>query len=79
MLVFLFTDIAGSSRSCEDHTDQMGAAIARHDEILQELREGHGAAAPNTLATASGRSLMGGVAAGLRPGSPGAICGVGYG
>ena len=41
-VTFLFTDIEGSSRLWEDHTDQMGAAIARHDEILQELIEGHG-------------------------------------
>jgi len=36
MLVFLFTDIEGSSRMWEEHTDEMGAVIARHDAILQE-------------------------------------------
>ena len=42
MLVFLFTDIEGSSRLWEAHTDQMGAVIARHDAILQEQVEGCG-------------------------------------
>ena len=36
MLVFLFTDIEGSSRLWEAHTGEMGAVIARHDDILQE-------------------------------------------
>ena len=36
MPVFLFTDIEGSSRMWEEHTDEMGAVIARHDAILQE-------------------------------------------
>lgn len=42
MLVFLFTDIEGSSRLWEVHTDQMGEAIARHDAILQEQVVGCG-------------------------------------
>jgi len=36
MPVFLFTDIEGSSRMWEEHTDEMGAVIARHDAILQQ-------------------------------------------
>lgn len=36
MLVFLFTDIEGSTRLWEAHTDEMGDVIARHDAILQE-------------------------------------------
>jgi WD40 repeat protein/class 3 adenylate cyclase len=36
MLVFLFTDIEGSTRLWEEHTGEMGAVIARHDAILQQ-------------------------------------------
>jgi adenylate cyclase len=36
MLVFLFTDIEGSSRLWEEHTGEMGAVIARHDALLQQ-------------------------------------------
>jgi adenylate cyclase len=36
MPVFFFTDIEGSTRLWEEHTDEMGAVIARHDAILQE-------------------------------------------
>ncbi|MGD8475327.1 MAG: adenylate/guanylate cyclase domain-containing protein, partial [Anaerolineae bacterium] len=36
MLVFLFTDIEGSSKLWEDHTGLMTPVIARHDEILRE-------------------------------------------
>lgn len=42
MLVFLFTDIEGSTRMWEEHTDEMGQLIARHNEILREQIEGHG-------------------------------------
>jgi WD40 repeat protein/class 3 adenylate cyclase len=42
MLVFLFTDIEGSSRLWEEHTGVMTAVIARHDEILREQVEGCG-------------------------------------
>jgi predicted ATPase/class 3 adenylate cyclase len=42
MLVFLFTDIEGSTRLWETHTDHMGQVIARHDAILQEQVEAHG-------------------------------------
>jgi WD40 repeat protein/class 3 adenylate cyclase/energy-coupling factor transporter ATP-binding protein EcfA2 len=36
MLVFFFTDIEGSTRLWEEHTDDMGEVIARHDAILQQ-------------------------------------------
>ena len=42
MLVFLFTDIEGSTRLWEEHTEVMTGVIARHDEILCELIDGHG-------------------------------------
>ncbi len=42
MLVFLFTDIEGSSQLWEEHTGRMTGVIARHDEILREAVEGHG-------------------------------------
>jgi class 3 adenylate cyclase len=42
MLVFLFTDIEGSTRLWEEHTGAMGAVIARHDAILQQQVEAHG-------------------------------------
>ncbi|MGD9049338.1 MAG: adenylate/guanylate cyclase domain-containing protein, partial [Anaerolineae bacterium] len=42
MLTFLFTDIEGSSKLWEEHTEVMTPVIARHDEILRELVEGHG-------------------------------------
>ena len=42
MLVFLFTDIEGSSRLWEERTTVMTGVIARHDEILRELIGGHG-------------------------------------
>jgi len=42
MLVFLFTDIEGSTRLWEEHTGVMTAVIARHDQILRELVAGHG-------------------------------------
>jgi predicted ATPase/class 3 adenylate cyclase len=36
MQTFLFTDIEGSTRLWEEHTDDMAAALARHDAILNE-------------------------------------------
>jgi WD40 repeat protein/class 3 adenylate cyclase len=39
MLVFLFTDIEGSSKLWEEHTGVMTPVIARHDEILREQVE----------------------------------------
>ena len=34
MLVFLFTDIEGSTRLWDEHTKEMGDCISRHDAIL---------------------------------------------
>ena len=42
MYVFLFTDIESSTRLWEEHTAEMGKAIARHDAILQEEIGGRG-------------------------------------
>ena len=42
MVVFLFTDIEGSSKLWETHTEVMAGVIARHDAILQEQVEGCG-------------------------------------
>ena len=36
MLVFLFTDIEGSTRLWEEHTQEMGGVISRHDAILRQ-------------------------------------------
>jgi class 3 adenylate cyclase len=33
-VTFLFTDIEGSSRLWEEHPEQMGEAVARHDQIV---------------------------------------------
>ena len=35
-ITFLFTDIEGSTRLWEEHTDAMSATLARHDTILRE-------------------------------------------
>lgn len=42
VLVFLFTDIEGSSKLWEEHTAVMAGVIARHDDILQEQVEAAG-------------------------------------
>jgi predicted ATPase/class 3 adenylate cyclase len=42
VLVFLFTDIEGSTRLWEEHPSGMGAVIARHDAILQKEITGSG-------------------------------------
>jgi hypothetical protein len=42
MLVFLFTDIEGSSWLWEEHSGVMSSAITRHDVILREQVEGCG-------------------------------------
>jgi predicted ATPase/class 3 adenylate cyclase len=40
-VTFLFTDLEGSTRLWEEHSDAMRAALARHDEILRDAVEGH--------------------------------------
>jgi predicted ATPase/class 3 adenylate cyclase len=41
-VTFLFTDLEGSTRLWEDHSDAMGAALARHDAILRQTVEANG-------------------------------------
>jgi predicted ATPase/class 3 adenylate cyclase len=36
-VTFLFTDVEGSTRLWEEHPDEMGPALARHDEIVESL------------------------------------------
>lgn len=40
-ITFLFSDIEGSTRLWEEHPHEMGAAIARHDTIMQQAITGH--------------------------------------
>lgn len=41
-VTFLFTDVEGSTRIWEANPDVMAGALARHDEILRGVLEGHG-------------------------------------
>ena len=41
-VTFLFTDIQGSTRLWERDTKRMQLALARHDQILKGVIEGHG-------------------------------------
>ena len=42
-VTFLFCDVEGSTRLWEEHREEMGAALARHDELLWEaVRSHHG-------------------------------------
>lgn len=41
-VAFLFTDIEGSTRKWQDSPRDMAAAVARHDELLRSVIEGHG-------------------------------------
>ena len=41
-VTFLFTDIEGSTRSWDQHTEAMQAALAKHDHILRAAIESHG-------------------------------------
>ncbi|MGH2578755.1 MAG: hypothetical protein ACRDG9_13565, partial [Actinomycetota bacterium] len=40
-VTFLLTDIEGSTRTWEDHGDEMAAAVVRHYEILDAAIAGH--------------------------------------
>ena len=40
-VTFLFTDIEGSTRMWDEEPDAMTGALARHDEIMQSVIEGH--------------------------------------
>lgn len=42
-VTFLFSDIEGSTERWERHRDAMAAAVARHDALLRETLEAHGA------------------------------------
>ena len=42
-VTFLFTDIEGSTRLWADHPEVMGGAVARHEELIRQAFEGHGA------------------------------------
>ena len=42
MGVFLFTDIEGSTRRWADHPEEMGSALAVHDELLSSAVEAAG-------------------------------------
>ncbi len=41
-VTFLFTDIEGSTQLWERYPEQAGAALVRHDQIIEEIVERHG-------------------------------------
>src|SRR5689334_15487655 len=41
-VTFLFTDIEGSTKRWEQQREVMSSALARHDNILRQVIEGHG-------------------------------------
>jgi predicted ATPase/class 3 adenylate cyclase len=47
-VTFLFTDLEGSTRLWEEHSDDMRVALARHDEILRKTVEAHDGAIVKT-------------------------------
>ncbi len=51
-LVFLFTDVEGSTRLWEEHPVEMRSALARHDEILRSSIESHGGSVFKTVGDA---------------------------
>src|SRR4051794_3962807 len=40
-VTFLFTDLEGSTRLWQEHPDEMGTALVRHDEILRAAVASH--------------------------------------
>ncbi len=52
VVTFLFTDIEGSTRSWEDHPDEMEVALARHDALLHRAIEGCGGVVFKTVGDA---------------------------
>ena len=40
-VTFLFTDIEGSTKRWEKHPQDMGKAVARHDELMRAAIESH--------------------------------------
>ncbi len=47
-VTFLFTDLEGSTRLWQDHPDEMGGALARHDAILRGAVVEHGGSVVKT-------------------------------
>jgi predicted ATPase/class 3 adenylate cyclase len=41
IVTFLFTDVEGSTRLWQHYRDRMGPALARHDELIEQLVEQH--------------------------------------
>ena len=60
---FLFTDIEGSTRLWEDHPDQMGVVLAKHDRILGEVIEDHGGQVFSTAGDAFAAGFLSAIAA----------------
>ncbi len=40
-VTFLFTDVAGSTRLWEEHPDAAGAALVRHDALIEGYCQGN--------------------------------------
>jgi class 3 adenylate cyclase len=51
-VTFLFSDIEGSTERWERHRDAMAVAVARHDALLRESLEAHGAYVFKTMGDA---------------------------
>ena len=43
-VTFLFTDLQGSTRLWDEHPEEMGVALARHDELVHALIRARGGA-----------------------------------
>ena len=50
-VTFLFTDVEGSTRLWERHPEQMRAALAEHDALIEFLAERHSYDEPEIVAT----------------------------
>ena len=48
-VTFLFTDIEGSTRLWQQDEEAMGAAVARHDELLRTVIAEHGGTVFSTM------------------------------
>ncbi len=51
-VTFLFTDVEGSTRLWQEHSDAMPAAMVRHDAVVREVVEGHGGVVFKTMGDA---------------------------
>ena len=56
-VMFLFTDVEGSTRLWEEHPAEMRAALERHDVILRSAIEGHGGPAHRPVSEPAELSL----------------------